>query len=148
MSIFNRPNPNNRYNNFIRKRIKEARDDLKMTQEELAEKIFKSRVQISDLERGRTEISASELIFISLALHKPIMYFYPFKTQTDNELGEEEQELIHHFRGIRNGAMQKYAIKVVRELADAAYEAQIQEIVREQDEEELAEEVKLRKKKK
>lgn len=150
MSIFNRPNPDNKYNLFIRERIREAREELHMTQEELAQKIYKSRVQISDLERGRTQVSASELVVISLALHKPIMYFYPFKTPTEKELREEEQELIHHFRGIRNGAMEKYAIKTVRELADASHEAHIQEIAREQDEEMLTddEETKPKKKKK
>lgn len=149
MSILNRPNPDDKYNHFIRQRIKQAREELNMTQDDLAEKIYKSRVQISDLERGRTQVSASELIVLSLALHKPIMYFYPFKAPTDDELREEEQELIHHFRGIKNGAMEKYAIKVVRELADAAYEAHIQEVVREQDEESLTkEEGKAKKKRK
>lgn len=148
MSIFTRANPNNKYDNFIRQRIRDAREELKMTQDELGEKIYKSRVQISDLERGRTQISATELILISVALHKPIMYFYPFKSLTDNELKEEEQELIHHFRGIKSKAMEKYAIKTVRELADASQEARIQEFNQEMDEAMLEEEDEKPKKKK
>ena len=49
------------YNHFTRDRVGEAREERPMTQERLGEFTYKSRVAISDLERGRTEITAAGL---------------------------------------------------------------------------------------
>lgn len=56
------------------------------------------------MERGRVEISASDLGFIAAHYDKPITYFYP-KEDFDNDPKEEdlsdlEKELINNFRYI------------------------------------------------
>jgi transcriptional regulator with XRE-family HTH domain len=64
-------------NNFeIAQRIRAARLQKKLTQQDLAEKFNKTSAAISDLERGKTQISASDLVLFSELLAKPIEYFY------------------------------------------------------------------------
>jgi transcriptional regulator with XRE-family HTH domain len=62
-------------NKYIRERIKLARTDAKETQEDLAKRLEKTRVAISDLERGRVSVNASDLGFIAAHYEKPISFF-------------------------------------------------------------------------
>lgn len=62
--------------NTIGKRIKERRKELRMTQEELAEKSKVCRVRISAIENGKGEdILISTLKAISVALDVPVDFF-------------------------------------------------------------------------
>ena len=115
-------------NRWIGIQIKTARDDRNMTQEELAKKTHKSRVNISNVERGEVAIAADDLALIAYALDKAITSFFPVTVRgaTAGDLSEDEKDLIHFYRQIQNPAMEKYAIKQVRDLANAALEANIQ----------------------
>src|ERR687886_145248 len=94
----------NKYNRFIREKIREAREESGMTQADLGEAISKSSVAISDLERGRTEVNAVDLMGIAVALKKPITFFYPnfivVRGAKSDELTDKEKELINFFREI------------------------------------------------
>jgi transcriptional regulator with XRE-family HTH domain len=115
-------------NRWIGSRVRSAREESGITQEQLAKTVYKSRVNISNIERGEVAVAADDLSLIAHVLEKPITYFFPIGVRgaTPQDLTTEEKELIHHFRQIQNAAMEKYAIKQVKALASAAIEADIQ----------------------
>jgi len=85
-------------NKYIRERIKQARLDACETQEDLARKMEKTRVAISDLERGRVSVNSSDLGFIAAYYEKPINYFFPPELKINsNDLSTLDQELIKIF---------------------------------------------------
>ncbi len=64
------------HNMEITQRIRAARLKRNLTQQDLADKFNKTSAAISDIERGKTQITASDLILFSELLAKPIEYFY------------------------------------------------------------------------
>jgi len=91
------------YFKFVRERIKSARKERRLTQAQLGKAIHKSGVVISDIERGRTEINAADLMRIAHVLEKPIKYFFPIRdVPSEEELTTEEWELIIQFRKLDN----------------------------------------------
>lgn len=60
----------------IAQRIRAARLQRNLTQQDLAEKFNKTSAAISDIERGKTQITAADLVLFSELLVKPIEYFY------------------------------------------------------------------------
>lgn len=79
----------NDLNDLIVSRIRAARSERGYTQKDLAEHLNKTQATISDLERGKVQISASELYDIALLLKKPIEYFF------GEEIGDVEiQDLV------------------------------------------------------
>ncbi len=69
-------------------------------QEDLAKKLKKSRVAISDMERGKTAINASLLVQIAHHYKKSITYFYP--PDTIIALSTLEEEMIELFNKLPN----------------------------------------------
>lgn len=126
-----------KFNYYIRNRIREAREGTGLTQEQLANKIHRSRVAVSDLERGRTRINASDLILIASALEKPVAYLLPGQTTLEGELSPKELELIHFFRGIHDEVLEDLFIKQAQLFADAADDARFKAEARQMDESEL-----------
>ena len=87
-----------RANSFIRERIKQARLEANETQEDLARRLQKTRVAVSDLERGRVSVSAGDLMVIALHYDKPISYFYPDDVKvSENDLSPLDEEIIKLF---------------------------------------------------
>lgn len=74
----------NDMNDLIVARIRAARSERGYTQKDLADHLNKTQATVSDLERGKVQISASELYDIALYLNKPIEYFY------GEEVGDKE----------------------------------------------------------
>lgn len=116
-----------KYNRYIRERVVQARKEKGITQEELARLTHRSRSAIANLEIGKTEINAVDLMGIAFVLEKPVRYFYPQYVPTEDDLSNKEWELIHHFRRIQNEAVEELAIKQVKQLADVAVETDIRE---------------------
>jgi transcriptional regulator with XRE-family HTH domain len=63
-------------NNFIVKRIKEARIERGLTQKDLAKHLDRTAASVSDLERGKVQVTASDLYKLAKYLNKPIEYFF------------------------------------------------------------------------
>lgn len=64
-------------NNYeIAQRIRAARLQRDFTQQDIADKFNKTSAAISDIERGKTQISAVDLTLFSEFLGKPIEYFF------------------------------------------------------------------------
>jgi transcriptional regulator with XRE-family HTH domain len=76
-------------NQQIVKRIKEARTALKMTQQDVANRLNKTAAAVSDLERGKVQISAGDLSELADLFNKPIEYFYG-----EDFYGDDVQNLI------------------------------------------------------
>jgi transcriptional regulator with XRE-family HTH domain len=77
--------------------IRKAREESRISQAELAEKIYRRQAAISDIERGRMEVSATTLMQLSFILNKPISYFFPQGWISDlppEKLSQSEQELL------------------------------------------------------
>ncbi len=80
-------------NEEIAKIVRETRKQKGMTQSDIAFVLDKTPATVSDMERGKIQISASDLFKISNALNKPIEYFY------GEEYGNQEiQELVFLIR--------------------------------------------------
>lgn len=79
----------------IVKRIKAARIQAGLTQKELAKNLGRTSAAISDLERGKVQVSAIDVFKLSKLLKKPIEYFF------GEEFGDiDTQELIAGIRDI------------------------------------------------
>lgn len=68
--------------------IRAARSERGISQKDLADYLGKTQETISNLERGKVQVSASELYQIAQLLNKPIEYFY------GEEVGNKEIEEI------------------------------------------------------
>lgn len=85
-------------NRYIRDKFRQARIEANESQGDLAKALNKSRVTISDMERGRVEINASDLGLIAAHYDKPISYFYPPRVVINkDELSSLDEELLFLF---------------------------------------------------
>ncbi len=68
------------------------------TQHDLAQVLEKTRVTVSDIERGRVSVGAADLALIAAHFEKPISFFYPPKISVNkDELSTLNEELITIF---------------------------------------------------
>jgi len=65
----------------VKSRIREARIFARESQADLGNVLGKCRVSVSDLERGRVKVKATELFIIAEHYAKPITYFFPDSTR-------------------------------------------------------------------
>lgn len=63
-------------NEFIVKKVKAARLERGLTQKDLAKLLDRTSASISDLERGKVQVTSSDLYKIAKYLNKPIEYFF------------------------------------------------------------------------
>lgn len=80
-------------NDLIVNRVKDARIERGLTQKDLADHLGRTAASISDLERGKVQVTASDLYKISEYLRKPIEYFFG-----EDYGGEEIQNLVSILR--------------------------------------------------
>ncbi len=80
-------------NDLIVKRVKDARIEMGLTQKDLADLLGRTAASISDLERGKVQVTASDLYKICQYLRKPIEFFFG-----ENFSGEEIQDLVSILR--------------------------------------------------
>jgi transcriptional regulator with XRE-family HTH domain len=88
----------NSFSIHLGKLIKNARLEANMTQAELADRARFSQTAISQIEQGKRDVSAAEIIYLSSALNRPILYFYQPYSIRDNsniELSPLESELLN-----------------------------------------------------
>jgi transcriptional regulator with XRE-family HTH domain len=123
----------NKRNVIFGSRIRQARDDKNWTQSQLAEEIGKRQESVSDLETGRTEVSASDLADIAVNVGKKITFFYedfpPILPTL--KLSHDEEDLISSYRKIQESALKKIARDKVRQLAEISIESDLEQQGRE-----------------
>ena len=120
--MFKKRYPESDINHYIRGRIKQARTEANETQEDLAKILEKSRVAVSDIERGRVVVGASDLTFIAHHYKKPISFFYPAIVSVLGKLSAVEEELLTHFAGIPE-TQQYIALEYVKQQAELTRKA-------------------------
>jgi transcriptional regulator with XRE-family HTH domain len=80
-------------NDDIAKKVKETRKMRGLTQSDIAKVLDKTPATVSDMERGKIQISAADLFKIANVLNCPVEYFF------GDEYGNEEiQDLIFLIR--------------------------------------------------
>jgi transcriptional regulator with XRE-family HTH domain len=104
-------------NRRIRENVRRIRLDKSVTQEDLALRIGKSQKNFSDIERGRTELSACDLMEIAAKLDTPIRYFLPVNVP-EGEISEEEWEVLSDYRRMWRVENQSLARTLLKEIAD------------------------------
>jgi len=114
-------------NHYIRERIRQVRTLAGESQDDLAKKLEKSRVTVSDMERGRVAVSAADLSLIAAYYEKPISFFYPPRvTVSKDELSQLEEELIIPLSRLPP-TQQRIAIEYVKQQLDITIKAANQE---------------------
>jgi transcriptional regulator with XRE-family HTH domain len=76
-------------NDIIVHRIKEARLERGLTQQVIADHLGRTAAAVSEMERGKVQVNASDLYTIALLLNKPIEYFFG-----EDYSGKEIEEII------------------------------------------------------
>ncbi|HCC78496.1 MAG: hypothetical protein A2X25_09265 [Chloroflexi bacterium GWB2_49_20] len=110
----------NRYTIALGKRIREARLESNMSQAKLAEKAYFKQSSISKIEAGTRSVAAEEILYLSYALDKPIIYFFPKEfvyELSENELSLLEKELLIQVRHLSKEDMRRL-IAQARALVD------------------------------
>lgn len=128
--MFRQPSIDDAGNRYIRERVRLARTDASESQDDLAKAFGKSRVTISDMERGRVKICASDLIFIAAHYEKPISFFYPLGVVINKEeLTPLDEELLFLFFQLPD-TQKHIAIEYIKqqvELTNKAYDRKFKE---------------------
>ena len=107
----------NKFTRFIGTQIKVAREEVGISQEELARKCYLRRATLSDIENGKTEPDTSAFTLLAYYLNKPLAYFLPefmYNEMKKEELRPLEQELLFHFQAIHGDELQKLLISLVK----------------------------------
>lgn len=104
----------------IGQKIKEARMERKMTQQQLAEKINTEQQTISKYENGIHAVSRGLLIRIAQVLDVPESYFYGIDTEN---IAEDEWLLLEYYRAV-DDRLKKYVLQIARSLSNVSKEAQ------------------------
>jgi transcriptional regulator with XRE-family HTH domain len=121
--MLRKPKQEDKINRYIRERIRQARVEAGETQDDLARILEKTRVTVSDIERGRVSVGAADLAFIAAHYEKPISYFYPPKVSiSKNELSSLDEELISLFHQLPE-SLQYIALEYTKQQADIALNA-------------------------
>ena len=121
--MFKRSEIDDSANRYIREKIRQARTEANESQDDLAKAMGKSRVTISDIERGRVIISASELGFIAAHYEKPISFFYPPGVAiSKSELSSLDEELLFLFIQLHD-AQKLIAIEYVKQQVEITQKA-------------------------
>ena len=113
----------NRFTKGMGELIRKARTEANMSQAELAEKARFRQAAISQVETGKREVSSTDLLMLSQALNKPILYFFPeeylWQKEDEQSLMPLEKELLMHIRKLDDDDLRRL-IAQARALVDLA----------------------------
>jgi len=74
----------NRFSLALGELIRKARLDAHLSQSELANSAYLNQAAVSQIEKGKRSVSAEEIVYLSVALNKPIIYFFPVDYLSDD----------------------------------------------------------------
>ena len=118
--FFMQPDRPNKFTRWMGERIREARQEWGMSQQELADKVGRSRPAISQMETGKMEPDASTLYSLAIVLRKPLIYFFlPLHTDILDPKPQSvaAQEMLVLF-GELDEDLQQVALKQLRALVE------------------------------
>lgn len=113
---FNRDDMPNKFSTYMGQKIREAREEKGLSQEELAAMIYKRRASLSDMENGKMYADVVSFVYLAAILEKPIAYFIlpNINIPSDSDLMGDELEVIQQFRRIRDPKQRKLAVKQIQ----------------------------------
>ncbi|MBI3755234.1 MAG: helix-turn-helix transcriptional regulator [Deltaproteobacteria bacterium] len=107
--------------NEIGVRIKRRRRELKMSQEELAERLDVTYQQVQRYENGMNKLNVENIQLIADTLSVPVSYFFEpadkmfvAAEEPPPYLPADENKLLKHFRKIKNDGSKDIVIQVAR----------------------------------
>lgn len=80
----------------IGKRLKEARENMQLTQEEVGAALGIGRAAYANIETGRSLLGVDHLLNLPSILHKPVTYFLG----VNGELPQDEAEWLEVYRSL------------------------------------------------
>jgi repressor LexA len=92
------------------RRIRRAREQLGLSQEELAERVSRDQRAISEYENGKRRLSVTDLPTFARVLDVPLMYFF----EDDITARDLDRLLLDEFNSLPSPELQKYAIELLR----------------------------------
>ena len=95
-------------------RIRQARERLGMSQEDLAATISRDQKAISEYENGRRKLAVTDLAMIASALQVPINYFF----EEDAALQDLDAALLNYFHQLPSPEDRQALIDVMGILSD------------------------------
>lgn len=95
---------------FLGLRIRQARERLGLSQEDLAAAVYKDQGAISEYENGRRKLAATELPSFATALEVPLTYFF----KEDDEIYDLDDALLNYFHDLPNAAARRAALDILR----------------------------------
>lgn len=102
--------------------IKRRRQELSLSQEELAARLAVSYQQIQRYESGRNRLNVENIQLVAEALSVPVSYFFhlnsPAMEPAKTTPCTREQELLVQFRKIRDKQLQEIVINLSRLAAE------------------------------
>lgn len=101
LDLFTPDDVPNKFSVYMGKRIKDARIETGLSQQDLAKKIYKRQAALSDYENGKAIVNSDTLGLLAYYLQKPLEYFYPlyaYQKTKPEDLSPLEDELIKNFR--------------------------------------------------
>jgi len=99
----------------IAERLKSARVDKGLTQDDVAERLGIVRSSYAHYETGRNMITVEHLIKLQDVLEKPVNYFLGVKTA---QLTVEESDWLELYRALPPGPARDYAAAMIRGLVN------------------------------
>ena len=97
-------------------RIREQRIKMGMTQEELAEKMFTTKMTISHYENNLTDIKGSVIVELAEVLHTTAGYLLNNEVDAD-QMDGMDQEIMNLFRELGNDKIRQVALEQLKALA-------------------------------
>ena len=92
-------------------RIKSARTNKGLTQQELADQLYIPMTTLSTYENNKAELKGSVVVELANALGATTDYIH---TGSSNELSPMEQELLAIFRSIKSSDLQKAGLEQLK----------------------------------
>lgn len=94
-------------------RIRQARDNIGMSQRDFSEAVGKDQTAISEYETGKRKVPAVELSIFAQVLQVPVSYFYEGDIQPD----DLDHILLREFRALPNLEAKQHVLQMVRALS-------------------------------
>lgn len=94
-------------------RIREARERLGLSQDELAELVSRDQAAISAYENGKRKVSAVDLPLFAQALEVSVLHFFEGEITPD----DLDRAILHEFRQLPTVEAKRSAIDVLRTLS-------------------------------
>ena len=104
----------NKFTIGMGKCIREARNEEGYSQAELAKLIHRRQASLSDMENGKMQPDAETLLYLSLALRKPVATFFPGQYGEFvrmNNLDPLLQELLQNAAHLSNEDLQRLIVQ-------------------------------------